>query len=139
MLGEQVEAADEIKKIDHQLGDIDSENAKLAKKIEELSSGEKSPQELDKEARNAAIEGGWKSRAEAVDGKKPNITDKRWNEIRSAVPDQPREALEKQFNEKLADYKKASEAGDDHLHELLPLEASLYDETRILELLAQRV
>lgn len=43
MLGEQVEAADEIKKIDHQLGDIDSENAKLAKKIEELSSGEKSP------------------------------------------------------------------------------------------------
>ncbi len=139
MLGEQVEAADEIKKIDDQARDIDIENAKLAKKIEGLSSGEKSPQELDKEAKNAAVEGGWKSRAEAVDGKKPSITDRRWDEIRSTVPDQPREALEKQFNEKLADYKKASEAGDDHLHELLPLEANLYDETRILELLAQRV
>ena len=139
MLGEQVEAADEIKKIDDQRRDIEIENVKLAKKIDELNSGEKSFQELDKEARNAAIEGGWRSRAEAVDGKKPNFTDKRWNEIRGAVPDQPREVLEKQFNEKLAEYKKASEAGDDHLQELLPLEVSLYDETRILELLAQRV
>lgn len=139
MLGEQVKAADEIKQIEEQIVGVNAENEKLAKKIDELSNGEKSPKALEKEAKNTAIEGGWKSRAEEIDGKKPNITDKRWDEIRSAVSDQPRESLEKQFNKKMEKYKKASGAGDAHLLALALIGVKRYDETRVLELLAKRV
>lgn len=139
MLGEQVKAADEIKQIEEQIVSVNDENEKLAKKIDGLSNGEKSPKALEKEAKNAAIEGGWKSRAEEIDGKKPNITDKRWDEIRSAVSDQPRESLEKQFNKKMEKYKKVSEADDSYLPALSPIDVERYNETRVLGLLAKCV
>ena len=47
--------------------------------------------------------------------------------------------MEKQFNDKLVEYKKASEVGDSDLPDLLPIEVKRYDETHILELLAKRV
>ncbi len=139
MLGEQVEVADEIKKIDDKIESIEAENQGLTKKIEELSNGEKSLETLKRKIQDAAVNSGWKSRAEKVDGKKPNFTDKRLNEICNAVSDESRECLDNEFNQKLMDYKKASAAGEDHLRELIPREPSRYDEARILELLSRRV
>lgn len=139
MLGEQVEAADEIKRIDEQVKTYSAENEKLAKKIDALSNGEKSPTALREDAKNAAIEGGWKSRAEAIDGKKPNLTDQRLGKICSSASTQTRDSLEKQFNDKLVKYKKASEVGDSHLPDLSLIEVERYNETRVLELLAKRV
>ncbi|WP_418968677.1 AAA family ATPase [Alloscardovia omnicolens] len=139
MLGEQVEAADAIKKINKEIREINDKNEMLTKEINDLSSGENSPEELEKKAKSAAREGGWNSRAEEVDGKKPNLTDKRWDEICNVEPTQPREFLEKEFNDRLTEYKKASEAGDNYLPRLSPIEVEQYDETRILELLSKRV
>ena len=139
MLGEQVEVADEIKKIDEKIESIEAENQGLTKKIEELRNGEKSLETLKRKIQDAAVNSGWKSRAEKVDGKKPNFTDNRLNEICNAVPGKSRVCLDNKFNQKLMDYEKASAAGGNHLRELLPLEPSLYDEARILELLAKRV
>ncbi|MCU9986970.1 AAA family ATPase [Mobiluncus curtisii] len=139
MLGEQVEAADEIKKIDDQIDSIRTENEKLAKIIDGFKKGKNSPEALEKEAKNAAIEGGWKSRAEEVDGKAPNLTPNRWGEICKSASGQARESLEKQFNDKLVEYKKASGAGDSHLPELSLIDVERYNEARILELLAKCV
>ena len=139
MLGEQVEAADEIKKIDEQINSISDENKKLEIIINERESGEGSPEALEGEAKKAAKDGGWGSRAEKVDGKVPNLTSNRWIEIRESAPGQSRESLEKQFNDKLVEYKKASGAGDSYLPDLSPIEVKQYDETRVLELLAKPV
>lgn len=139
MLGEQVEAADEIKKIDDQVDSVSLANEKLAKKIDELKNGKSSPEALEGEAKKAAKDGGWGSRAEKVDGKAPSLTAKRWDEIRNSESDQSRESLEKQFNGKLVKYKKASSAGNSHLPGLFLIEIERYDETRVLELLAKRV
>ena len=139
MLGEQVEAADEIKKIDKQVDSVNAENEKLVKKIDGLKSGKNSPEALEEEAKKAAKDGGWGSRAEKIDGKAPNLVAKRWDEIRRSVSTQTRDSLEKQFNDKLVEYKKASEVGDSDLPDLSPIEVERYDETHILELLAKRV
>lgn len=139
MLGEQVEAADEIRKIDEQVDSVSAANEKLTKKIDGLKSGKNSPEVLEGEAKKAAKDGGWGSRAEKVDGKAPSLTAKRWGEIRNSASGQPRESLEKQFNDKLVEYKKASGAGDDHLPGLSLIEVKRYNETRILELLAKHV
>ena len=139
MLGEQVEAADEIKKIDKQVDSVNAENEKLVKKIDGLKSGKNSPEALEEEAKKAAKDGGWGSRAEKIDGKAPNLVAKRWDEIRGSISTQTRDSLEKQFNDKLVEYKKASEVGDSDLPDLLPIEVKRYDETHILELLAKRV
>lgn len=139
MLGEQVEAADEIKKIDEQVNGVSAANEKLAKIIDGLKNGKKSPEALEKEAKKAAKDGGWVSRAEKVGGSAPSLTAKRWGEIRNSVSGQSREFLEKQFNDKLVEYRRASEAGDSHLPSLSPIEVKQYDEQRVLGLLEKRV
>lgn len=139
MLGEQVEAADEIKKIDEQVNSVSAANEKLAKIIDGLKNGKKTPEALEKEAKKAARDGGWASRAEEVDGSTPSLTAKRWGEIRNSVSGQPREFLEKQFNDKLVEYRRASDAGDSHLPGLSPIEVNQYDEQRVLELLEKHV
>ena len=139
MLGEQVEVADEIKKIDEQINSVSAENEKLRIIIDELNSGKNSLKVLEEEAKKAAKDGGWGSRAEKVDGKAPNLTSNRWGEICKSASGQSRESLEKQFNDKLVEYKKASGAGDSHLPGLSLIEVKRHDETRVLELLAKPV
>lgn len=139
MLGEQVEVADEIKKIDEQINSVSAENEKLRIIIDELNSGKNSLIVLEEEAKKAAKDGGWGSRAEEVDGKAPNLTSNRWSEICKSASGQSRESLEKQFNDKLVEYKKASGAGDSHLPGLSLIEVKRHDETRVLELLAKPV
>lgn len=109
MLGEQVEAADEIKKIDEQVNGVSAASEKLAKIIDGLKNGKKSPEALEKEAKKAAKDGGWVSRAEKVGGSAPSLTAKRWGEIRNSVSGQSREFLEKQFNDKLVGFRASRE------------------------------
>lgn len=139
MLGEQVEAANEIQQIEKQIGKVSAEYEKLTQRVNKLSSGKNSPDSLEKEAKDAAKDGGWGTRAEQVEGKAPNLTSKRWKEIRQSSAGQPREVLEKQFCDKLAEYKRASDAGPNHLATLSSAEINRYNETRVLELLAKRV
>jgi hypothetical protein len=139
MLGEQVEAANEIKKIDEQINNINAENDELTLKINNLSNGKNSPEALIKEAKDAVKNGGWGSRAEQIDGTSPSLTPKRWDKIYRSSTGVSRAELEKQFNSKLIEYKRASEAGPNHLYKLFLHEIERYNETGVIDLLAKRV
>ncbi len=139
MLGEQIDAADEIERIDEKISDIRTDNEKLMLEIDELSGDKGSIYSLEQEAKDAVKNGGWESRVEQVEGTTPKLTQRRWNEILKASTDLSRGELEKQFNGMLSEYRRASDAGSGHLPKLSQVAAANYDEINLLNLLAKRV
>lgn len=139
MLGDQATAQ-------KRLDEIDQESVKLGKKLVQceelknrLESGPKSLAQLETAAKKAAKDGGWSARRELVEGRKPPLTQGRWDAIVSKKINETRQALQVSFDSNLKKYSSAVAVGT-KIKVLAPtVDESLYDESGLIDLLAQEL
>lgn len=139
MLGEQADAKKKINEINEKLVELGKQFVKQRNARDRLESGRESIANLEKAAKKAAKDGGWAYRRARVDGGKPSLTSVRWNAILSSETKSPRNVLQDEFERKLAEFGKAEAVGAAITGQVPALDSSLYDENRIVTLLAKKL
>lgn len=139
MLGDQADAKKKINEIDERLSELGKQFVEQRDVLGRFESGRGSIANLEKVAKTAAKNGGWADRRAAIDGGRPSLTSARWDAILASETKEPRKALQDEFDRKLTELGRAEAAGSAIVGRVPVLDPSLFDEDRLVTLLAKKL